>query len=313
MGRSSKQTNSLTDQPSLFDEGALPASSIPPTSNFKSIRYPLWSERKAQLIQEYIRLFTLITKHGTYIDGFSAPQQRENYEEQAALDMCSANLVLNAEPKWIREFWLCDIDPVGIEALTRLREQHQTPKRRIEVLSGDFNVCVDQILNAGTIREKTATFALLDQRTFECHWETVKKLAAHKRNMKIELFYFLASGWLDRSIAAVKLPETKAQLNAWWGNDGWPALQGVQSVVRAKALAARFRDELGYGQAYAYAIHDRSEGGRAMYHMIHATDHPEATPLMVRAYRKVSGRNPSDEPVQSEFLWGELQAGAYEE
>jgi hypothetical protein len=27
-----------------------------------------------------------------------------------------------------------------------------------------------------------------------------------------------------------------------------------------------------------------------MYHMIHATDHPEAFPLMVRAYRKVSGR-----------------------
>ena len=27
-----------------------------------------------------------------------------------------------------------------------------------------------------------------------------------------------------------------------------------------------------------------------MYHMIHASDHPEAFPLMVRAYRKVSGR-----------------------
>jgi len=27
-----------------------------------------------------------------------------------------------------------------------------------------------------------------------------------------------------------------------------------------------------------------------MYHMIHASDHPEALPLMVRAYRKVSGR-----------------------
>ena len=27
-----------------------------------------------------------------------------------------------------------------------------------------------------------------------------------------------------------------------------------------------------------------------MYHMIHATDHPEAFSLMVRAYRKISGR-----------------------
>ncbi len=47
-----------------------------------------------------------------------------------------------------------------------------------------------------------------------------------------------------------------------------------------------------------------------MYHMIHASDHPEAFPLMVRAYRKVSGR-PEVEPceLQSDMkdLWRDPQ------
>ena len=47
-----------------------------------------------------------------------------------------------------------------------------------------------------------------------------------------------------------------------------------------------------------------------MYHMIHATDHPEAPLLMVRAYRKVSGRSelhPSELQQDFEELWRDLQ------
>ncbi len=47
-----------------------------------------------------------------------------------------------------------------------------------------------------------------------------------------------------------------------------------------------------------------------MYHMIHATDHPEATPLMIRAYRKVSGRHdidPREQQIDLETFWRESQ------
>jgi len=44
------------------------------------------------------------------------------------------------------------------------------------VFCGDFNAKVDSILSSRRIGEKEATFCLLDQRTFECHWSTVKKL-----------------------------------------------------------------------------------------------------------------------------------------
>lgn len=154
----------------------------------KGLNCPLWTENKALLIQLYIKLFTLVTKHGAYIDGFAAPQYRKHKIN------CSAKLVLENKPQWIRDFWLCDIDLNGIALLEEMKAQHYAKGRRIRVVAGDFNITVQKILDTGRIKERTATFALLDQRTLECEWATVQKLAAHKKATKIELFYFFPSG-----------------------------------------------------------------------------------------------------------------------
>jgi hypothetical protein len=47
-----------------------------------------------------------------------------------------------------------------------------------------------------------------------------------------------------------------------------------------------------------------------MYHMIHATDHAEASPLMIRAYRKVSGRTEIERGTQMGFeeLWQRIES-----
>jgi three-Cys-motif partner protein len=304
MGRTSKGKGCVADHPLLFDNADIPSVQVTPEKNFRSLTHPLWTENKARLIQEYIKLFTYITKHGAYVDGFAAPQRRER------MDLCSAKLVLEAEPKRVRDFWLCDIDPKGITLLNALADSHRERNRRINVVPGDFNETVSAVLASGRITEKTATFALLDQRTFECRWATVEQLARHKTGTKIEIFYFLATGWLDRSIAAVRRPETAAKLAAWWGRADWRSLQGKESIARAKLVAARFKDELGYKYAYPYPIHDQARGGRTMYHMIHATDHPEASPLMIRAYRKISGRSEIEttgEQIDLDTLWEEIQ------
>jgi len=156
--------------------------------------------------------------------------------------------------------------------------------RKIEVVQGDFNDVVDRILFSGRITQKTATFCLLDQRTFECCWETVRKLAAYKKENKIELFYFLGTGWLPRALAAVR--GGSEQVAAWWGRDDWKNLQGMKPLQRADAFCRRFKEELGYTYAYAWPIYSKSgREGRVMYHMIHCTDHDEAPKLMSRAYR----------------------------
>jgi three-Cys-motif partner protein len=279
--------------------------------DFRSLQHPVWTEEKARLIQAYLQLFTFITKHGNYIDGFAAPQRHDLSE------LCSARLVLETEPKWMRNFWLCDSDAKGIILLETMAMSHRSKKRRVVVLQGDFNLTVNDVLASPHITTKTATFALLDQRTFECAWETVRRLAAHKPSLgpcdtKIEIFYFLASGWLDRSIAAVRREETAARLDRWWGQSGWRDLQGMQSIPRAHLMAERFRTELGYKSARPYAIHSRARRGRIMYHMIHATDHEEAPTLMLRAYRKVSGRAEIDlaaSQTDMEELWREAGGG----
>jgi three-Cys-motif partner protein len=97
-----------------------------------------------RLIQEYLRLFQIITHHGTYIDGFAAPQDRVHEETRAA------RLVLEIEPKWFREFWLCDIDRVGLSRLNALKELHEAPRRKVEVIEGDFNETVHAILESGS-------------------------------------------------------------------------------------------------------------------------------------------------------------------
>lgn len=261
----------------------------PRTLVFSTIRYPLWTENKAKLIERYLYYFVLITRHGAYIDGFAGPQ------EEALPDTWAARLVLESKPQFLRNFWLCENDPAGIECLqTLIAGQPAVRGRSISLVRGDFNVTVNDVLGSGIIKESTATFCLLDQRTFECQFETVRRLAEHKTERKIELFYFLATGWLDRALAAVTV--SRGQVEKWWGGTGWDKLLGMDGTARADLFCKRFREEFGYDHAYAWPIYKHGATGAVMYHMIHATDHPAAPHIMARAYRKATkAREPAEQ------------------
>jgi three-Cys-motif partner protein len=137
------------------------------------------------------------------------------------------------------------------------------------------------------ISGKTATFCLLDQFSTECHWQTVASLAQHKGPgfHKIELFYFLAAGWLFRSLSGFKNPSNP---QAWWGRPDWESLHGIGQDGLALRFVERFQNELGYRFVKAWPIFERvGAGGRIMFFMIHASDHPQAPVQMNRAYRNV--------------------------
>jgi three-Cys-motif partner protein len=243
---------------------------------------PVHTRHKAELVAEYLRLFQQVTKHGTYVDAFAGPQ------EPTAPETWAAKRVLELEPLWLRHFWLYDVEPPKCELLEQLRHSH--PTRDIHVQRADFNIAVDGLLKDGGIDEKEATFCLLDQRTFECDWATVQKLARHKQGRKIELFYFLANWWLDRAISGTT--KNREQIRRWWGGDGWEAFMALGRGDRPPAFAGRFRGELGYAFVNPFPIYDAQEGGRAMYYMIHAADHEEAPKFMSRAYAAVVNRLP---------------------
>ena len=282
----------MTDQKqlALFD---LPPAS-PHQKVFRSIDRALWTEHKARLISRYLYYFVLITRHGVYIDGFAGPQQPDQPASWAA------KLVLESEPQWMREFALCDNDTGQVTALEKLRDaQPETSGRSVRVFRGDFNAEVATILDTAKIREKTATFCLLDQRTFECDWETVRKVARRKKERKIEIFYFVPTGWLSRSISGLKSPESR--MSRWWSKDGWQDLQGMGKHQVAEAFRQRFMEEFGYKHAHGWPIYDRQGSQKVMYHMVHASDHDEAPNLMSRAYKTATQRAEPREQFEFAF------------
>lgn len=196
--------------------------------------------------------------------------------------MWAAKLVLDIDPKWLRHFYLFEKDKRGCDLLRFLKASQPPIKdREIEIFCGDFNARVDSILKSKRIGEKEATFCLLDQRTFECHWNTVKKLASYRKGKsnKFELFYFLAGLWYRRAVTAVK---RESVLQNWWGRDDWPELRQKKLLAVKDEMVMRLKAELGYASAKAWPIFDKE--GRDMYFMIHATDYLGAPALMQRAY-----------------------------
>lgn len=142
-----------------------------------------------------------------------------------------------------------------------------------------------------------AAFCLLDQRTFECEWATVKKLAAfkHPPNNKIELLYFLGVGWIHRAFSRIRDEE---RMIRWWGESGWEQLKEMSAWTIAELVRSRFVNELGYRFSAAYPIFESREGNRIMYYMIHASDHQEGPALMVRAHaRAVRALPPTQHPL----------------
>ena len=97
-------------------------------------------------------------------------------------------------------------------------------------------------------------------------------------------FYFLPNSWLDRAISGLNEPDSV--LLEWWGRKDWEKqILRKKGPIRSAAFVDRFREEFGYRSVKAWPIYER-HGGRVMYYMIHATDHPEAPNLMNRAYHK---------------------------
>jgi three-Cys-motif partner protein len=267
----------LDAQSELFDLPPEVPAENPPTG--RPIHRALWTRNKAALVREYLYLFVQVTHHGTYIDGFAGPQELEESETSYSW---AAKLVLGIEQ--LRNFHFFERSREGLDSLNALCAARTVqPGRTIRVWSGDMNVRIPELLASGAIGPTEATFCLLDQRTFECHWSTVQALAQHKPpgQYKIEIFYFLANRWMDRAITEQEDPGPPT---AWWGRTDWRSLRGLRSRERADLFVQRFKSELGYRYVLAWPILAQGSRGPVMFHMIHATDHSTAVGFMSRAY-----------------------------
>lgn len=268
-------------KPLAGQDGLFPASSYDDaTPRFKPLPGRLWTHNKAQLIARYLHEFVFITKHGTYVDLFAGRQNPD------LPDSWSVEQVINQQPDRLRlrRYRLFEFDEDKIPDLEHLKAEH--PDLDIGLTQGDSNEKVRVVLPPGSLKNGEATFCLLDQRSTECHWDTVIYLANLKEGgYKPELFYFLAQGWLNRTLRSRTLEQSTQKSRDWWARDDLEQVPDLTPLERAELLAARFKQELGYHYATPWPIYKREGGkGQVMFHMIHATDHARAPSLMGRAY-----------------------------
>lgn len=253
----------------------------------------LWTAQKSQLIAEYVHRFLLVTHHGVYIDLFAGPQGEtfnDDWSVKRILELRS-----EGNPA-IRHYAVCDRNREQVKRLRELESLHAHKSHEFRIYSGDANLKIGAMLSDAGIGPRTATFCLIDQRTLECHWDTVRTISDYKPGYKIEIFYFLAQAWIDR---AMKSTTKFARLSRWWGDEDYKRFIDLKSVERAWALCQKFKD-LGYTYVHPFSIHESGTVSKTMYYMIHASDHPKAQSLMAQAYNKVKGSTPAGE--QQEFL-----------
>ena len=175
----------MPESPVLLD---VPSCARPLTLKFPRADNPIWTENKAKLIERYIHFFVYVTKHGTYIDAFAGPQC------EGRDDLWAAKLVMEDAPRRIRHFFLFEKNTRKVKVYgsceTRKDQKNEESRGYIHIFTGDCNIKILEMLKQYPVKDREATFALLDQRTFECNWATVLALANHKKaGHKIELFY----------------------------------------------------------------------------------------------------------------------------
>ena len=262
----------------------------------------LWTRNKAQLIAKYLREFVYVTRHGTYVDVFAGRQSDQVDASWSVEEVIDKQL----DSFHLRHYWLFEKDPTKVAALEALRDAH--PELDVVVNPPcDSNRAVPAALPVGQLGEKEATFCLIDQRTTECEWSTVRHLASMKPGRyKPELFYFLAQGWFNRALKSRTTDDALAATDRWWGNEQWRSLLELSAMERAEVMASRFREELGYKTAVPWPIYDREGGSTVMFHMIHATDHDRAPRLMNSAYEWAVKPKALPNENQLEMLLGDI-------
>lgn len=85
----------------------------PKQPRLRSNRTNVSTSQKPVMIREYLRLFVKVTKHGTYIDGFSGPQtETDNSRHWSALQVLEAQheafaaVEKEKQPPHLKHFYL---------------------------------------------------------------------------------------------------------------------------------------------------------------------------------------------------------------
>lgn len=257
----------------------------------------IWTRGKLQILERYLRAFATASKAArerVYLDLFAG--QEENVDRQTGEPIAgSARIALQVDdPPFTRAHFF--ERPANA---ARLAEQlrREFPGRIIVMHSGDCNETITEALRRLRDARAAPTFAFIDPNGPDCRWETLVQLADHRRHerTKVEMWLLLPVALFIRTLptdGTVVRPGDAARITAMYGADEWRHIYEARLTGRVEPADAReayvnlmrWRLERELGYRWTHALEVRNQGGRSLYHMVFATDHPAGTTIMSHIY-----------------------------
>ncbi|WP_405086427.1 three-Cys-motif partner protein TcmP [Microbispora sp. NBC_01389] len=262
-----------------------------------------WTEQKLDILSDYLAAFTKAsTRAGTtvYLDLFAGQSENISRERTGHVIRGSARRALDTSPPFsVLRFF--ELTPNASDLDHALRSEY--PNRDFRVVPGDCNQTIDQVLHELRPVNWAPTFAFLDQQSTEVKWDTLERLANHKRanKPKVELWLLCASGLLPRGLRLRRseIDDNVAnQMSLMFGTEQWR--EALAATREGDLTGAEFRDELtnlmrwrlerdlGYKATRVFKV--TNTRGSEIFDMIFATDHWVGDKIMRAVYSKAASR-----------------------
>lgn len=264
-----------------------------------------WTRGKLDLLHRYLDAFTTASKSAgerIYLDLFGG--QAVNRERLTGADLDgSAKIALSISDPDFTQLRFFEQEPYA----SRLRESLNSdfPSRHFEVVAGDCNSTISEVLARLSSLNWAPTFAFVDPTGPDIHWSTLESLARFKKptTTKTEIWILLAAGMFTRTLPTdgTVRPEDALKLTTMYGTEQWRAIyEGRLSGALTPADARkeyvnlmRWRLEQYLGYKWTHPLEISNEQDHSIYHMIFATDHDAGNQIMTSLYKKAANEFPA--------------------
>lgn len=267
-----------------------------------------WTEQKLELLADYLAAFTRAsTRAGTtvYLDLFAGRAENVSRDREERQIRGSARRALDTQPQ-ISALRFFELTATARSLDTALAAEYPDRINDFRVVPGDCNATIAAALSELADLNWAPTFAFLDQQSTEVQWQTIERLARHKRadKPKTELWLLCASGLLPRGLRfrTEALDTTVAsKMSDMFGTDIW--LDSLDAASNGLLTGGDFRAELtnlmrwrlehdlGYRTTLDFQVTNTS--GTGIFDMIFATDHWAGEKIMTDLYSTAMRRQPA--------------------
>lgn len=193
-----------------------------------------WSEKKLELLRQYLEAYTTIMQAKTkewckgfyYIDAFAGTGKPKAKGEERFVEGSPICALKIKNP--FNEYWFIERSNWRIARLESLKRQF--PNKIIHIEKGDCNkILREKIFPIFSYKSYKRAFLFLDPFGMQIDWEVIQEAAKQKT---IEILLNLPVMAINRSLPKDPSQLTKGRidyLNRFWGGSGWKGIIYVES------------------------------------------------------------------------------------